>query len=143
MESNKELIILNDLIDKAISREKEVTEQAELQAKQNEQLAAYMKAQEHIKEELDALWQMAKDYMIENNITEHENDIIKLKLTPSGKYRVKEGVDVNTEIDDSVCVVKKMLDNKKVKSYLALNGELPEGVESTGYVLRKKLKEDE
>ena len=31
--------------------------------------------------------------------------------------------------------------NKKVKAYFELNHELPEGVESTGYVLRKTIKE--
>ena len=30
--------------------------------------------------------------------------------------------------------------NKKVKAYLELNGKLPDGVESTGYILRKTLK---
>lgn len=32
------------------------------------------------------------------------------------------------------------MNNKKVKSYLELNGKLPECVESTGYILRKTLK---
>ena len=34
----------------------------------------------------------------------------------------------------------KKLNNKKVKAYVELHGELPEGVESTGYILRKTLK---
>ena len=36
--------------------------------------------------------------------------------------------------------IKKVLNNKKVKSYVELNGHLPEGVQSTGYILRKTLK---
>ena len=34
----------------------------------------------------------------------------------------------------------KRINNKKVKAYVELHGELPEGVESTGYILRKTLK---
>ena len=36
--------------------------------------------------------------------------------------------------------IKKTINNKKVKSYVELNGKLPDGVESTGYILRKTLK---
>ena len=43
-------------------------------------------------------------------------------------------VEVKTRHD-----IKKVLNNKKVKAYVEINGELPEGVESTGFVLRKKL----
>lgn len=32
--------------------------------------------------------------------------------------------------------------NKKIKAYMELNGSLPEGIESTGYVLRKTIKEN-
>lgn len=38
--------------------------------------------------------------------------------------------------------IKKTLNNRKVKSFIELNGELPEGVVSTGYILRKTVKED-
>ena len=79
---------------------------------------------------------MVKDYMADNNYTEFENDYIKLNLTPSGKYRTE---DIES-VSDEVCDIKKVLNNKKVKAYYELNGELPEGVESTGYVLRKKVK---
>lgn len=37
--------------------------------------------------------------------------------------------------------IKKTINNRKVKSYIELNGHLPDGVESTGYILRKTLKE--
>ena len=63
-------------------------------------------------------------------------DYLKLKLTPSGKYKA-EDID---SVDDSLCDIKKTINNKKVKSYVELNGKLPDGVESTGYVLRKTLK---
>lgn len=79
---------------------------------------------------------MVKDYMIENNYTDYDGDHIKLKLTPSGKYRA-EDID---SVDDDVCDLKKTLNNKKVKAYYELNGTLPEGVESTGYILRKTIK---
>ena len=74
--------------------------------------------------------------MIENNLTEHENDYIKLNLSPSGKYKA-EDID---QIDDALCDIKKVLNNKKVKSFVELNGKLPDGVQSTGYILRKTLK---
>jgi hypothetical protein len=74
--------------------------------------------------------------MSDNNYTEFENDYIKLNLTPSGKFRAE---DIES-VSDELCDIKKILNNKKVKAYYELNGELPEGVESTGYVLRKKVK---
>ena len=74
--------------------------------------------------------------MVENNLTEHENDYIKLKLSPSGKYKA-ENID---QIDDALCDIKKVLNNKKVKSFVELHGKLPDGVQSTGYILRKTLK---
>ena len=74
--------------------------------------------------------------MVENNYTEFENDYIKLNLTPSGKFRTD---DVDS-VPDELCDVVKKLNNKKVKAYYELNHTLPVGVESTGYVLRKKVK---
>ena len=74
--------------------------------------------------------------MVDNNLTEHENDYIKLKLSPSGKYKTDD-ID---KVDDALCDIVKKINNKKVKSFVELNGHLPEGVESTGYILRKTLK---
>ena len=80
-----------------------------------------------------------KETMEEQGLTEHENDYIKLTLSPSGKYRLTEGTEID-EIDDNLCDIKKVLNNKKVSAYFGLNNSLPNGVESTGNILRKKLK---
>lgn len=74
--------------------------------------------------------------MIENDISEHETNTLKLKLTPTGKYKA-EDLD---KVADDFCEIKKTLVNSKVKAYLELHGELPEGIESTGWVLRKTIK---
>lgn len=127
---------LEALIDSALSKEKELATRADELALQSKQFADYLAAKKHQDEELEVLWQMVKDYMVENNFTDYDGEHIKLKLTPSGKYKA-EDID---SVDDSLCDVVKKLNNKKVKSYLELNGKLPEGVESTGYILRKTLK---
>lgn len=127
---------LDDLIDDAMNQEKALATKAEELALQSKQFADYLAAKRHQDEKLEVLWQVVKDAMVEQGITEHENDYIKLKLTPSGKYRT-DNID---SIDDSLCDVVKKLNNKKVKSYLELNGKLPDGVEGTGYILRKTIK---
>lgn len=127
---------LQELIDKALSKEKELQVRSEELALQDKRFADYLQAKKHADDELEVLWGMVKDYMSENNYTEFENDYIKLNLTPSGKYRTE---DIES-VSDELCDIKKVLNNKKVKAYYELNGELPEGVESTGYVLRKKIK---
>lgn len=134
---NKDLTALNQLIDDAMVEEKNLAERADALALQSKQFADYLAEKKHNDEKLEVLWAMVKDFMIENNLSEHENDFIKLKLTPSGKYRT---ADIEA-VSDDLCDVVKKLNNKKVKAYLELNGELPEGVESTGYILRKTLKE--
>ena len=53
---------------------------------------------------------MVKQYMIEHDMSEHENDYIKLKLTPSGKYKA---ADIDS-VDDALCDIKKTINNKKV-----------------------------
>lgn len=127
---------LQELIDKALSKEKELQVRSEELALQDKRFAEYLQAKKHADDELEVLWGMVKDYMSENNYTEFENDYIKLNLAPSGKYRTE---DIES-VSDELCDIKKVLNNKKVKAYYELNGELPEGVESTGYVLRKKIK---
>lgn len=104
---------------------------------QSKQFAEWLAQKKHNDEKLAQLWELVKDFMVENNLTEHENDYIKLKLSPSGKYKTDD-ID---KIDDSLCDIVKKINNKKVKSYVELNGHLPEGVQSTGYILRKTLKE--
>jgi hypothetical protein len=127
---------LDELIEDAVNEEKALATKADELALQSKQFADYLAAKKHQDERLEMLWQMVKDEMIAEGITEHENDYIKLKLTPSGKYKTD---DIDS-IPDELCKIVRSLDNKKVKSYLELNGELPEGVESTGYILRKTLK---
>ena len=126
---------LEQLIETAVSREKALKVMGDELALQNKQFADYLHAKQHADEELKALWEMVKDYMVENDIKEHSTDYIKLSLTPSGKYKAEN----IAEVDDELCDIKKVLNNKKVKAYVEINGELPEGVESTGFVLRKKL----
>ena len=128
---------LQELIDNALNKEKELQVRSEELALQDKRFADYLQAKKHADEELEVLWGMVKDYMIDNNYTEYDGEHIKLKLTSSGKYKTD---DIDS-VDNSVCDIKKVLNNKKVKSYLELNGTLPAGVESTGYILRKTIKE--
>lgn len=135
---NEDTKALDQLIDDAMAEEKSLAIKADELALQSKQFAEYLAAKKHNDEKLEVLWQMVKDYMIESNLSEHENDFIKLKLTPSGKYKTDD-ID---KVDDALCDIKKTLNNRKVKSFIELNGELPEGVVSTGYILRKTVKED-
>ena len=132
----KDLNALNELIDDAMSEEKSLAIRADELALQSKQFADYLEEKKHSDERLEMLWALVKDYMLEHHLTEHENDFIKLKLTPSGKYKA-ENID---KVDDALCDIKKIINNRKVKSFVELNGHLPEGVESTGYVLRKTIK---
>lgn len=133
---NKDLDALNQLIDDAVNEEKSLAVKADELALQSKQFADYLVQKKHNDERLAQLWELVKDFMVENNLTEHENDYIKLKLSPSGKYKA-ENID---QVDDALCDIKKVLNNKKVKSFVELNGKLPDGVQSTGYILRKTLK---
>ena len=127
---------LDELIDDAITEEKALAVRADELALQSKQFADYLAAKKHNDEKIEMLWQMVKDEMIAEGISEHENDFIKLKLTPSGKYKAED----LESVDDDLCDIVKKLNNKKVKAYVELNGKLPDGVESTGYVLRKTIK---
>ena len=130
---------LDDLIDDAMNEEKALATKAEELALQSKQFAEYLAAKKHQDERLEVLWDLVKQYMVDNDITEHETDYIKLKLTSSGKYKA-EDID---SVPDELCKITRSLDNKAVKAYLKLNGKLPEGIESTGYILRKKIKGEE
>ena len=133
---NDDLEALDQLIDEAVDKEKSLAIRADELALQSKQFADYLAEKKHNDEALEALWLMVKEYMIEHKMSEHENEFIRLKLTPSGKYKA----DDIEAVSDELCDVVKKLNNKKVKAYVELNGELPEGVESTGYILRKTLK---
>lgn len=133
---DKDLEALDQLIDDAMTEEKALAVKADELALQSKQFADYLAAKKHQDERLEVLWQIVKDAMIEQGIAEHENDYIKLKLTPSGKYKA-ENLD---EVSDDLCDIVRKLNNKKVSAYVKLNGKLPDGVESTGFILRKTLK---
>lgn len=133
---SKELDVLDQLIDEAVNKEKALAVRADELALQSKQFADYLTEKKHNDEALEALWAMVKQYMIDNGLTEHENDFIKLSLTPSGKYRTG---DIES-VPDELCDIKKVINNKKMTAYYELNHKLPEGVESTGYILRKKVK---
>lgn len=133
---NTDMTALDQLIDDAVNEEKALALKAEELSLQNKQFAEYLAQKKHNDEKLEMLWTLVKEFMVENNLTEHENDYIKLKLTPSGKYKTDD-ID---EVSDELCDIVKKLNNKKVKAYVELNGHLPDGVVSTGYVLRKTLK---
>lgn len=133
---DNELDTLDQLIDEAVNKEKSLAVRADELALQSKQFADYLAEKKHNDEALEALWGMVKEYMVSHGLTEHENEFIKLNLTPSGKYRAE---DIES-VSDELCDIKKVLNNKKVKAYYELNKKLPEGVESTGYVLRKKVK---
>lgn len=137
MDMTNDIEALDQLIDDAVNEEKSLAVKADELALQSKQFADYLAQKKHNDERLAQLWELVKDFMVENNLTEHENDYIKLKLSPSGKYKA-EDID---QIDDALCDIKKVLNNKKVKSFVELNGKLPDGVQSTGYILRKTLKE--
>lgn len=127
---------LEELVNNALSKEHELATRADELALEDKRFAEYLAAKKHADEELEVLWQMCKDYMIEHNYSEYDGEHIELKLTPSGKYRTD---DIDSVADD-LCDIKKTINNKKVKAYLEINGTLPSGIESTGYILRKKLK---
>lgn len=133
---DKDREALDALIEDAVNEEKALAIKADELALQSKQFADYLAQKKHNDEKLEMLWSLVKEYMVENNISEHETDFIKLKLSPSGKYKT-EDID---KVDDALCDTKKVLNNKKVKSFVELNGHLPEGVQSTGYILRKTLK---
>ena len=127
---------LDELIAEAVSEENALAAREEQLVLQNKEFADFIAAKKHPDEKLEVLWGLVKNFMIENGIAEHETDYIKLTLTSSGKYKA-EDLD---NVDDDLCDIVKKINNKKVKAYVELHGELPEGVESTGYILRKTLK---
>lgn len=135
----KDLIALDDLINKAVNKESELEQTSKELAQRDEQFAQYLKQKKIMDDELKTLWDMVKETMEEQGLTEHENGYIKLTLSPSGKYRLTEGTEID-EIDDNLCDIKKVLNNKKISAYIKINSNLPAGVESTGNILRRKIK---
>lgn len=135
---DKTIQAIEDLAQKIVSTEKALEEQEKSLSLKNKEFANFIKAQKHNEEELKVLFDMVKEEMEKRGLREHLTSIMKFTLSPSGKYRLVEGVDIN-DIPDSLCDIKKVINNKKVKSYKELNNSLPEGIESTGNILRKEL----
>ena len=102
---------LQQLIDNAMNKEKALAQRADELALQDKRFAEYLAEKKHQDEELEVLWQMVKDFMIENDFAEFENDYIKLNLTPSGKYRT----------DDIEMVSEDLCDIKKVTIFYPFN----------------------
>ena len=130
---------LDELISDAMKVEKDLMVREEALAAHNKEFANWLKVKKHQDEQLEVLWDLVKEEMENRGLTAHEvPGVIKLTLSPSGKFRLKEDVAID-DIPDELCEIKKSLSNKKVKAYFGLNNTLPKGVESTGNVLRKKL----
>lgn len=130
---------LDELISDAMSVEKDLMVREEALAAHNKEFANWLKLKKRQDEQLEVLWDMVKEEMENRGLTTHEvPGVIKLSLSPSGKYRLKDDVSID-DIPDELCEIKRSLSNKKVKAYFGLNNTLPKGVESTGNILRKKL----
>lgn len=137
----KDIQELEKLIEEAVNTEQALSIREDELALQNKQFADYLKEKKHNDEKLEVLWEQVKSFMIENKISTHDTPFISLSLSPSGKFRPTDGTPIEN-ISDELCDVVKKLNNKKIKAFIELNGKMPEGVESTGFILRKKLKED-
>lgn len=130
---------LDELISDAMSVEKELMVREEALAAHNKEFANWLKIKKRQDEQLEVLWSLVKEEMENRRIDYYElPGVIKLTLSPSGKFRLEEETSIE-DIPDELCDIKKTLSNKKVKAYMELNHRLPEGIESTGNILRKKL----
>lgn len=136
----QDLKALNELVEEYTNKETELMKVEQQLASRDEQFANFLTQQKRLKDYKDVLVDEIKEYMTEHGMTEHETDAVKLKLSPSGKYRLKDGVSAD-DIDSSLCKVVKTLENKKVTAYKELHGFLPDGVESTGSKLVIRVKE--
>lgn len=134
---NQDIKALDELVEEYTNKEAELMKVEQQLASKDEQFANFLTQQKRLKDYKDVLIQEIKEYMAEHNMTEHETETVKLKLTPSGKYRT----DDIEAVSDDVCDIKKTINNRKVKAFLELNGKLPEGVKSTGNILRITVKE--
>lgn len=136
---NKDLAALNELVDEYTSKEMELARVEQELATRDESFANFITTQRRLKEMKEVLVSEIKEFMTEHNMTEHETETVILKLSPSGKYEAED----LSKLPDNLCEIKRTLSNKAVKAYLQLNGSLPEGVQSTGSILRIKVKDNE
>lgn len=132
---DKDLEALNGLIDEAVAKENSIALREQELSLEDKRFAALLEERKRQADELQVLWDEVKQYMLDHGLKEHATDFIKLKLSPTGKYKTED----ISKVDDSLCEIKKVLDNKKITSYLNLNGELPAGIEVAGYRLTKQF----
>ena len=136
---DKDLTALNQLVEDYTNKESELMKVEQELVSKDQQFANFITAQKRLKEAKEVISDLIKQEMEARGLTEHETDTVILKLSPSGKYRT----DDLDSLPDNLCEIKRTLSNKAVKAYLQLNGHLPDGVESTGSILRIKVKEAE
>lgn len=139
-ERDNDLTALNQLVEDYTSKETELMKVENELATRDEQFASFITLSKRLKEQREVLSQMIREEMSKRGLREHETDTVILKLTPLGKYKLKDGVSAD-DIDDSLCKVIKTIENKKVTAYKELHGFLPDGVESMGDRLVIKVKE--
>ena len=130
MEQNYET--LDNLVNSLVAVEDKLEKQEAELAQKSQQFADYIEAQKQAKKDYEVLRSAIKEEMESLGLKTHTSGSLKLSLTPSGKYKAE---DISI-VPDDVCDIKKVLNNKKVKAYEALNGDLPEGVAAQGSILR-------
>ena len=128
-------MIIEDLITEVAEAEHSLSLRKDELAKRDAEVADIFKAEKELSANVEALKLLIKDEMHNEGITEWDGERATLKLTPTGKFRPVAGKTVD-DLPDDVCEIKRTLDNKRVKAYMELNGQLPDGVESSGDMLR-------
>lgn len=131
---------LNDLVEEYTNKETELMKVENELATRDEQFANFITTQKRLAEQKQVLTDMIREELEKRDLSEYETESVRLRLTSSGKYKLEEGVDIDS-IDESLCKVVKSLDNKKITAYKSLNGSLPDGVKDTNKVLRICVKE--
>ena len=131
---------LNDLVEEYTNKETELMKVENELATRDEQFANFITTQKRLAEQKAVLTDMIREELEKRDLSEYETESVRLRLTSSGKYKLEEGVDIDS-IDESLCKVVKSLDNKKITTYKSLNGSLPDGVKDTNKVLRICVKE--
>lgn len=135
-----DLSALNQLVEEYTGKETELAKVESELVTRDEQFANFITTQKRLKEQKEVLTDLIREELEKRDLSEYETKSVKLRLTSSGKYKLEDGVDINS-VDDSLCKVVKSLDNKKITAYRALNGSLPDGVKDTNKVLRIIVKD--
>ena len=137
---NQDIKALNDLVEEYTNKETELMKVEQELVSKDQQFANFITAQKRLKEAKEVISDLIREELEKQGLSEYETESVKLRLSSSGKYKLEEGVDINS-VDDSLCKVVKSLDNKKITAYRALNGILPNGIKDTNKVLRICVKE--